>query len=210
MAPGSTGVAAILVEDSGEKSITLAATANDSWTPDYAAGLADAIAAAPPEAIVAADLDVTTSALREALHLAVARGLTVVLDPSPAERVTPELWACVDHGRDPLFDLSLVGRGRLRSLTVLVRPRHGPIPTNDGSSPRNCGYAGRWNRAFIRRAMAVDREELVLSKRERRWLAELEAGRRQRTASSIIGSEDRTEDKSRPVGRARFLAHDRR
>lgn len=97
VASGPTGAAAILVEESGEKSIALAANANDSWPPDYAAGLADAVTAAPSGTIVAADLEVPALALGEVLRVAAERDLRVVLDPSPPDRVTPDLWSCVDH-----------------------------------------------------------------------------------------------------------------
>ena len=97
VAPGPTGVAAILVEPSGEKSITLAPGANDSWPAEHAAGVAEALAAAPSEAVVAADLEATPGALREVLRLTADRGLVVVLDPSPPDRMPAEMWSAVDH-----------------------------------------------------------------------------------------------------------------
>lgn len=97
VAPGPTAVAAILVDESGEKAIALAGNANDSWPPDYAARLADTIAAADPGGVVAADLEVPPSTLTEVLRMAQDQGRPVVLDPSPPDRVRPDLWPCIHH-----------------------------------------------------------------------------------------------------------------
>jgi ribokinase len=96
-APGPTGTAAILVEESGDKTIVLAANANDAWPSGYKATVAEAIASCPPESVMTCDLEVAPGAPHEAIRAAAGHGLTVVVDPSPADRADPELWPLVDH-----------------------------------------------------------------------------------------------------------------
>ena len=94
---GPTGVSAILVEESGEKSIVLAANANDAWPSDYSTRVAEAMTSPPSRSVLACDFEVTPGAPGDAIRAAAQRGLTVVVDPSPADRADPQLWADVDH-----------------------------------------------------------------------------------------------------------------
>lgn len=57
--PGGTGVAAILVEGSGQKHILFAAEANDAWPSSYGARLVERVAGAPDHTVVACDLEVS-------------------------------------------------------------------------------------------------------------------------------------------------------
>ena len=96
VAPGPTGAAAILVEAGGEKSIVLAANANDDWPSGYGARVAEATASAPGGSVLTCDLEVTPGAPQAAITAA-GPGLTVLVDPSPAGRAEPDLWSRVDH-----------------------------------------------------------------------------------------------------------------
>lgn len=94
---GATGVAAILVDDHGEKSITWAANANDAWPTGYAARVREAVAAAPAGSVLTCDLEVTIGALEVVLQTAGRQRIPVVLDPSPPERAKTVLLALAHH-----------------------------------------------------------------------------------------------------------------
>lgn len=81
-----TGVAAILVRPDGQKTILLAENANDRWEPEGAEEVARACRSAPPESVLSLDLEIPPVVAARALEAARERGLSVVLDPSPADR----------------------------------------------------------------------------------------------------------------------------
>jgi ribokinase len=86
-----TGFAMITVPPDGRKGIVLAAGANEAWSPDDGARLAAALRDAPPRSVLVADCEVSNEALCDALKTARELQVRVVLDPSPASRVTPAL-----------------------------------------------------------------------------------------------------------------------
>lgn len=95
--PGhTTGVAMIAVPPDGKKGIVLAANANDAWTEGESAGVAQAIGEAPPGSVLVVDCEIPVFVVEHAADAANRRGISVVLDPSPAERVTARVLASAD------------------------------------------------------------------------------------------------------------------
>jgi ribokinase len=92
-----TGVALIVVRADGEKSIVLAANANDAWRPDDADDAARAVATAPAGSALVVDLEVPQAVVGRAIDAARRRGLVVVLDPSPAERLSCAWYPNLDY-----------------------------------------------------------------------------------------------------------------
>ena len=91
--PGSSGVAVIEVEVSGENRITVIPGANGS------VGVSDLErldAALEGAAVLLLQLEVPLSVVVAAARLARARGVTVVLDPAPATELPAELYTLTD------------------------------------------------------------------------------------------------------------------
>lgn len=89
-----TGVSLISVPPDGSKSSVAALNANDApWSCEDHARLEAALAEAPPHSVLVADAGLQPAVLERALARAGACGLRVVLDPSPAERITDALLA---------------------------------------------------------------------------------------------------------------------
>ena len=87
--PGAvTGVAMITVPPDGKKTIVLAANANQVWPRDDGEKVASIIQNAPRGSVLVADYEVPNFVVAQAAAAATAVGLTVVLDPSPADRST--------------------------------------------------------------------------------------------------------------------------
>ncbi len=86
----ATAVSMIAVMPDGKKTIVLAANANDAWDDTQAAAVAARIAEAPPGSVLTTDCEVPQHVV--APHAPwpprAARGLAIVIDPSPAERAT--------------------------------------------------------------------------------------------------------------------------
>lgn len=93
----ATGTAFITVRPNGEKGIILAANANGAWTPADYGEIAVMVREAPPGSVLVADLEVPLDIAREALATARQHGLRTVLDPSPAGRMTAELYPLADY-----------------------------------------------------------------------------------------------------------------
>lgn len=93
---GHTGFAAILVAPDGDKTIALAANANDAWA-EEADEVADEVATAPAGSVLVVDLEVPVSVVTTAVRAAHRAGLAVVVDPAPPERLAKDLFAQVDH-----------------------------------------------------------------------------------------------------------------
>lgn len=91
-----TGLSHITVRPDGQKHIVLAPNANDCWTRLDAEETARVVAGAPPGSVLVLDLEIPGAVVKEALEAARRRGLTIVLDPSPAGRVTSDLLHGVD------------------------------------------------------------------------------------------------------------------
>ena len=85
-----TAVSMIVTPPGGDKRIILAANANDSWTPAQTSRAAAAIAEAPEGSVLVADYEVPADVVTAAVGAASARGLPVVIDPSPPQRAVDE------------------------------------------------------------------------------------------------------------------------
>jgi ribokinase len=83
----ATAVSMIAIPPDGNKSIVLANNANDAWTMADVEPLVAALAAAPPGSALVADYEVPDFVVERAVAAAGERGLTTVIDPSPAMRV---------------------------------------------------------------------------------------------------------------------------
>ncbi|MBC3933032.1 ribokinase [Undibacterium curvum] len=93
--PGvATGVAGILVEDNGSNSIVLAAGANASLTPAHIDTAAADIRSAQ---ILLCQLETPLNTVTQAIATARAAGVKVILNPAPAQDLSPELLAQVDY-----------------------------------------------------------------------------------------------------------------
>lgn len=92
----ATALSMIVVRPDGEKTIILAPNANDAWDDADAEGVAEAIGSAPAESVLVVDLEVPDVVVRRAVVVARERGLPVVLDPSPADRMPENLFAFAD------------------------------------------------------------------------------------------------------------------
>ncbi|HJU20681.1 MAG TPA: PfkB family carbohydrate kinase [Stellaceae bacterium] len=82
-----TAVSMIAVLPDGRKSIVLANNANDLWQEGDARHVAGLIAEAPAGSLLVADYEVPRFVVKAAVDAAAARGLPIVIDPSPAGRV---------------------------------------------------------------------------------------------------------------------------
>ncbi|MFC4167620.1 ribokinase [Teichococcus aestuarii] len=89
----ATAVSMIAVLPDGKKSIVLAGNANDSWRQEDGEAAAAAIAAAPAGSLLAVDCEIPPDVAARAIAAARGRGLAVVLDPSPADRVRDAMLA---------------------------------------------------------------------------------------------------------------------
>ncbi|MEV4155480.1 ribokinase [Nocardia salmonicida] len=89
---GASGIASIIVDDTGENSIIVVAGANGRVTDLTAAELA-AIAAAD---ILLCQLEIPIDTVLAAARHARASGTVVALNPSPVQPLPTELWAAVD------------------------------------------------------------------------------------------------------------------
>jgi ribokinase len=83
----STGVAMITVPDSGDKRIVLAPNANDCWSEADAERARAIVEAAADGSVLVADCEVPAFVVDAAVGAAVRRGLAVVIDPSPPDRL---------------------------------------------------------------------------------------------------------------------------
>lgn len=83
----STGVALIAVPPDGQKTIILAGNANEAWTRDDASEVVLAIERAPRGSVLVVDYEIAGFVVEQAVEAASRRGLPVVLDPAPPDRV---------------------------------------------------------------------------------------------------------------------------
>lgn len=95
-APGPTGMACIMVEPGGDKTIVLALNANDAWAGD-AGAVADGMSRVDPSSVLVADLEVPVDVALAAVEAAKRRGIAVVVDPAPPERAADHLLSASDH-----------------------------------------------------------------------------------------------------------------
>ncbi|MFZ3004236.1 MAG: ribokinase [Undibacterium umbellatum] len=90
----ATGVAGILVDDSGSNSIVLAAGANATLT---AAQVDAATAAIAGAQLLVCQLETPLATVTRAIEIARAQGVKVILNPAPAQDLTDALLAKVDY-----------------------------------------------------------------------------------------------------------------
>jgi ribokinase len=96
----TTGVSVITVMPDGAKGIVLAMGANDAWgdaAPTVAREIGDVLARSTPDAALVVDAECPIEVVDAAMRAARAGGVPVVLDPSPADRVTEAVIAAADH-----------------------------------------------------------------------------------------------------------------
>lgn len=101
---GSSGVAVVAVEDSGQNSIMVVPGANAKLTADDVRRHRTAIESAD---VLLVQLEVPLSTVAEAIRLASAKNLRVILDPAPA----PDLWPgelASEGSSRPLTEVSLI------------------------------------------------------------------------------------------------------
>ena len=91
--PGSSGVAVIEVEDSGENHIVVIPGANAAVGAEDLERLGAALEGA---AVLLLQLEVPLASVLGAARLARAHGVPVMLDPAPAQDLPPELYALCD------------------------------------------------------------------------------------------------------------------
>lgn len=108
--PGqSTALSMIVVREDGDKTILLAPNANEAWGERDGEAVAAIVAAAPEGSVLTADLEVPAAIVLAAVRAARERGLVVLIDPSPADRMPDELY--------PLVDVLTPNPGEARALT---------------------------------------------------------------------------------------------
>ncbi len=91
----ATAVSMIIVRPDGEKTIILAANANDAWQAADAATVVAAIEGAPAGSVLTVDLEISPFIVQHALDAARRLGYPVVLDPSPAARCDPAWYRTI-------------------------------------------------------------------------------------------------------------------
>jgi ribokinase len=95
--PGAaTAVSVIIVQDDGKKVIVLVGGANERWDEEASREAARAVGDAPRGSVFVADFEVAASVVRSTIEAARAAGHTIVVDPSPADRVDTKLLAMAD------------------------------------------------------------------------------------------------------------------
>lgn len=90
----TTGLAAILVNESGENSITVAPGANAALTPGDVSALAAHIGAAE---IVMMQMEIPPETVEEVVRIANQLGTSVMLDPAPAPSTLPDYLSGIDY-----------------------------------------------------------------------------------------------------------------
>jgi ribokinase len=110
--PGEvTGVAMIAVRPSGDETMLYVANANEHWGPQDAAAAEAAVAEAAAGSVLVADLEPPAGLVARIMRACRERHFKVILDPSPADRMAPELY--------PLADCITPNRGEATALTDL-------------------------------------------------------------------------------------------
>jgi ribokinase len=92
-----TGIAMITVYPDHNKGIVLASNANGAWDSAALEAAEAAVASAPAGSVLVADLELDPEVVIRTAAAARGRGFPVILDPSPAGRVTNGLLALVGY-----------------------------------------------------------------------------------------------------------------
>lgn len=88
-----TGVSMIMVPPDAKKHIVLATNANDCWDEDAARAMEERIDKCGKPACLVLNYEIPAWVARRALQAAERSGISVVLDPSFADRIEPELFS---------------------------------------------------------------------------------------------------------------------
>lgn len=91
---GATGVALITVSDDGQNTIVVAQGANALLTPEDIDRAADLFV---PGSVLLTQLEVPLETIAYAVRIAKSRGVTVLLNPAPAQQLPKALLAEVDY-----------------------------------------------------------------------------------------------------------------
>ncbi|HVL77644.1 MAG TPA: PfkB family carbohydrate kinase [Noviherbaspirillum sp.] len=92
----ATGVAFILVPPDGKKGIVMCANANDAWRQADLDAVRTAMRGAPEDSVLVTNGEIPAVAVEEGMRSARSRGITTVLDPSPADKVGDALLRLAD------------------------------------------------------------------------------------------------------------------
>jgi ribokinase len=115
--PGhATGVALIDVRTDGEKAIVLAANANEAWNAEDEEQIDAAIRSAPHGSVLAIDLEIPVRVVWRAIEAARRCGHTIVLDPSPADRLDDSMCRTIDFVTPNTTETELLTGMPVRSL----------------------------------------------------------------------------------------------
>ena len=88
-----TGVAAIVVEDSGNNAITVAPGANSALTPDDLSGMEKVFEKAK---VMLVQLETPIDTVKASLRMARKNNVTTILNPAPATELDDEIFSLVD------------------------------------------------------------------------------------------------------------------
>ena len=93
----STGVSMISVPPDGKKHIILAPNANDDWKQSDKEEVRQAIEHAPNGSVLVVDYEVPPFIVEQAINTAHDKGFSILLDPSPADRVDQKLFSRISY-----------------------------------------------------------------------------------------------------------------
>lgn len=93
----STGVSMIAVPPNGKKFIMLASNANDLWEKEDGDLVRQLIEKAPSGSVLVIDYEISAFIVEVAINAAAERGFSVILDPSPTNRVNKSLYPKIDY-----------------------------------------------------------------------------------------------------------------
>ncbi len=112
----ATGLAMIAVRPDGEKSIILSTNANEEWEREDFRALDRVFEDSSDDSILTVDLEMAPDAVEYALERANYKGLTVVLDPSPADRMRDSWYSRVDYIVPNVSEASMLSGVQVESL----------------------------------------------------------------------------------------------
>ncbi|WP_328391793.1 ribokinase [Nocardia sp. NBC_00416] len=129
---GPSGIASIVVDDGGENTIIVVGGANTGMTGLGAADLA-AVAAAD---ILLCQLEIPVPTIESAVRHARDNATTVIVNPSPVQRLSDDLWRHVD--------VAVVNRGEAEHLGGALGPVPHVVVTLGADGARHRGPDGAW------------------------------------------------------------------
>jgi len=113
-----TGVAAIVVEDSGDNAITVAPGANSGFTPEDLEGMEKIFQRAK---VMLVQLETPLNTVRKALQMARKNNVTTILNPAPAMELDDEIFSLVDILTPNETELELLSGMETRDLDEIER-----------------------------------------------------------------------------------------